>query len=132
GNRERLADRPEREQPDTKLALQASAVSIRLQMPFDGIANVGSHILEVRDTFRVTGDAVTVVFNREVMLAMFTTARNRDRLCVCVDRVLDELGNRLQGIALRQSDDADRVPVVADTQFAALGILCPRGLRFRG
>jgi len=41
-----------------------------------------------------------------------------------VDAVLDELGHRFQRIALRQRDDRNRVPVVADAEIAAGGYLC--------
>jgi hypothetical protein len=36
-----------------------------------------------------------------------------------VDAVLDELGNRLEWIALRKRDDADRVPIIPDPKLAA-------------
>ena len=41
-----------------------------------------------------------------------------------VDAVLDELGYRFQRIALRQRDDRDRIPVVADAEIAAGRYLC--------
>jgi hypothetical protein len=41
-----------------------------------------------------------------------------------VDAVLDEFRYRFQRIALRQRDDRDRVPVVADAEIAAGGHLC--------
>jgi hypothetical protein len=47
--------------------------------------------------------------------------RDRDGRSPRVDAVLDELGDRLQGIALRERDDADRVPIVADFELAAVG-----------
>jgi hypothetical protein len=57
------------------------------------------------------------------MRAVFLAARDRDGLGVRIDAVLDEFRNRLQGIALRERDDADRIPIIADAQLAAVLIL---------
>jgi hypothetical protein len=37
-----------------------------------------------------------------------------------IDAVFHKLGNRLQRIVLRQSDDGDSVPVFADSELAAV------------
>ena len=51
---------------------------------------------------------------------------------MCIDAVFDELGDRLQRIVLRERDDADRVPVIADLELAAVSDLpLPRGVRLR-
>src|SRR6516165_69074 len=51
---------------------------------------------------------------------MLATARDDNGLCVCIDAVLNQLGYGFEGIALRERDNADRVPIVADSQFAPL------------
>src|SRR2546430_3984327 len=66
------------------------------------------------------------------MLAVLAAARDRNDLRVRVDAVLDELGDRLQRVPLRECDDTDRVPVIADPELAAIGGLAlPGGLRLR-
>src|SRR2546430_16608708 len=66
------------------------------------------------------------------MLAVLAAARDRNGLRVRVDAVLDELGDRLQRVPLRERDDTDRVPVIADPELAAIGGLAlPGGLRLR-
>lgn len=54
------------------------------------------------------------------MRAVFTTSRNSDGLGICIDAVLDKLGNGFERVTLREGDDADRVPVIPDLQLAAL------------
>jgi hypothetical protein len=43
-------------------------------------------------------------------------------LRVRIDRVLHEFGDRLQRITLRERDNSDRIPIIADAQLAAV---CP-------
>src|ERR1700689_3757815 len=54
------------------------------------------------------------------MCAVFPAASDGDGLCVRIDAVLDEFGNRLERVALRQSDNSNRIPVIPDSQFAAV------------
>jgi hypothetical protein len=54
------------------------------------------------------------------MRVVFLAARDGDGLRMRIDAVLDELRNRLQWIALRERNDPDRVPVIADAQLAAV------------
>src|SRR2546429_8821766 len=66
------------------------------------------------------------------MLAVLAAARDRNGLRVRVDAVLDELGDRLQRVPLRERDDTDRVPVIADPELAAIGgLVLPGGPRLR-
>ena len=60
------------------------------------------------------------------MAAVLATARDRNGTRVRVDAVLDQLGDRLERIALRQRNDGDRVPVVADPEPAARSRLFSR------
>ena len=53
------------------------------------------------------------------MPAVLAPARDRDGARLGVDAVLHQLGNRLQRAALRQRDDGDGIPVIADLQPAA-------------
>src|SRR2546423_15662533 len=66
------------------------------------------------------------------MLAVLAAARDRNGLRVRVDAVLDELGDRLQRVPLRERDDTDRVPVIAGPELAAIGgLVLPGGPRLR-
>jgi hypothetical protein len=81
---------------------------------------VGGDIFEVRQARGVARHAVAVVLDREIMRAVLAAPGDRDHAGVGVDAVLDELGDRLERVRLRQGDDADGVPVIADAQLAAL------------
>ena len=118
-----LTKRPETQQTDTKLALQ-SPRALRFQLSLYGIADVGRHIVEVRSAVSIPAHALAIVLHPQVMLALVLAASDDDRLRTSVDAVLYELGYRFQWIALRQRDNRDRVPVVADAQIAAGGYLC--------
>jgi hypothetical protein len=67
-------------------------------------------------------DALAVVDHFEVLLTPRLAPDDGDRLCSGVDRVFDELGDRLEGVVLGEGDDADRVPLVADPQSPLVGI----------
>ena len=120
GQQKLFAQRPEAQQADAELALQ-SARALRFQPPLDGIADVRRHVVEIRFAVRIPAHALAVVLHAQVMLSLLLAASDDDRLRTSVDAVLDELRHRLQRIALRQRDDRDRVPVIADAQIAARG-----------
>ena len=126
-HRELLADRPERKQADSELALDALR-PVELQPPLDRVADVGRDVAEVRRAFGVLRDAGAVVGDRQVMLASLPAAGDGDVARACVDRVLDELGDRLQRVLLRQGDDGDRIPVVADAELSGRADLRARSL----
>lgn len=48
---------------------------------------------------------------------MLASACDRDAFRTRIDAVLHELGDRLERIALRERDDADRVPIIANAQL---------------
>jgi hypothetical protein len=50
---------------------------------------------------------------------MLAAARDRHSARFRINAVFDQLGDRLQWAGLRQGDDGDGVPVVADLQLAA-------------
>ena len=52
------------------------------------------------------------------MALVLAAARDGHRMRFRIDAVFHQLGDRLQWAALRQGDDSDRVPVVADLQLA--------------
>src|SRR5229473_2470422 len=54
------------------------------------------------------------------MLVVFATARDRDGSGLGIDAVLDKFGDRFQRVALRERDDANRVPVIANPQLPAI------------
>ena len=64
-------------------------------------------IVKVRDAFAVVDDLY-------VVLALLLAANDRDVLRTGVDGVLDELGDGLQRVILRERDDGDHAPMVAD------------------
>ena len=99
GHGELLPDRPEREQPDPELALDAPG-AVRLQAPLDRVTDVGRDIAEIGDTVLIPRDAGSVVGDHEVVLAALPAAHDGDVPRTRVDRVFDELGHGLQGILL--------------------------------
>ena len=118
GQQQVFAQRPETQQTDAELALQPS-LSVRLQVSLDRIANVRGHVMKVRHAVGVPAHALTVVLHTEIMPAFFLAASNDDRFRPRIDAVFHQLGHRLEGVALRQGDDGDRVPVVSDAEIAA-------------
>ena len=77
-------------------------------------------VLEVWQAFRIARHAIPVILDSEVLLAVLAAARDGDGLRVSIDRVLDEFGDRLERITLKERDDADGVPVIADLEPTAL------------
>ncbi len=63
-------------------------------------------------------DTVAVVDDPQVRLALFTATNDRNVLCMRIDAIFYEFGHCFQRIRLRQSDDADRIPVVSDPEFS--------------
>ena len=57
------------------------------------------------------------------MSVMFFATSDGDRPGMCIDGVLDELRDCLERIALRECDDPNRIPVVADLESTAIFIL---------
>jgi hypothetical protein len=76
-------------------------------------------VFEVRQPVGIAGDAVAIVFHHQIVLSVLAASRDGDGLGVRIDAVLDEFRDGLQRVALRKSDDTDRIPVIADPQFAA-------------
>ena len=77
-------------------------------------------IAKVRPAVRIAGNALSVIPNLQVVAAFAATANDRDIRCAGVDGILDQLSDGLQRIRLRQRDDRDRIPVIADAKFAPL------------
>jgi hypothetical protein len=89
-------------------------------------------VLEIWLPLLVPRHPVTIVPDREIMLSMLSPSGDGDRLRVRVDAVLDEFRDGLQGIALRQRNDAYGVPIIPDLQPAPIGIpAAARGLILR-
>ena len=91
--------------------------AFRLKAALDRVANVGGDVLEVGQIPLIARDAVAVILDREVMSVVLLAADDGDVLRVGIDRVLHELRDGLERIALREGDDADRVPMVADASL---------------
>lgn len=51
---------------------------------------------------------------------MFLAPGDGNRLGMRIDAVFDEFRNRFQGVALRQRDDPNRIPVVPNSQLTAV------------
>ena len=49
------------------------------------------------------------------MRAVFSAASDRIGLRLGIDAVLNELGNRFERITLRQRNNADRIPIIAES-----------------
>ena len=91
---------------------------------------MGGHVAEVGQSFLVQGNALSIVYDFEVQIPPLPAANDGNVSGVGVYAVLHKLGYRLERIVLRQRDDGDGIPVVADAQlpavsfFATLGNLC--------
>jgi hypothetical protein len=73
-HRQRVADCPERQQPDAELALQTLSASLRLQPPLDRIADVGGHVLEVGPPVTIARDPSPSSLTVEVVFAVLAAA----------------------------------------------------------
>src|SRR6516162_2345843 len=80
-------------------------------------------VFEIRQPARIARDTVAIILDLQIVTAMLPPARDDNGLGVRVDAVLDQLGDGFEGIALRERDNADRVPIIADSQFAPLRCL---------
>ena len=118
GQQKLFPQRPEAQQADAEFALQA-ARALRLELALDGVADVGRHVVEIRLAVGIPAHALAVVLHAQVVLPLLLAPGDDDRLRPRIDAVLDQLGHRLERIALRQGDDRDRIPVIADAQVAA-------------
>ncbi len=81
---------------------------------------MGGDITKVWPPVRIAGNALPVIPDLQVVAAFAATANDRDISCAGIDGVFDQLSDGLQRIRLRQSDDRDRIPVVANAEFASL------------
>ena len=79
-------------------------------------------ILEVWQTVGTTRNAVAVIFDGQVVSVVLLSPRNGDGLGPGIDAVLDELCDCRQRVALRERNDANRVPIVADAKFTAVAL----------
>ena len=88
---------------------------------------MGGNILKVRLAFIVTGNAFAIIGDAQELFAAFLAANDADVLRLCINAVLDELCDGLERIVLRERDDGDRAPGVADAQFSFGPILSRSG-----
>ena len=122
-----FAQRPETQQTDSEFALQPTR-ALRFQAPLDGVADVRRHIMKIRLAVGVLAHAIAVVLHAQVMLSLLLATGDDDRFRARINTILDQLGHRLEGVALRERNDGDRIPVIADAQIAAGAR--PAGLRY--
>ena len=78
------------------------------------------NITKVRPPVSTARNALPVIPDLQVVATFAATANDRDIRCASIDRILDQLGDGLQRIRLRQRNDRDRIPVIADAKFAPL------------
>ena len=81
------------------------------------------HIFEVWFSLIVPGNAIPVIRDSKKGFTMFASAGDRNVARVGVDTVFNELCNCLQRVRLRQGDDIDRIPVIANPQLSGLSFL---------
>ena len=117
GQRQFLSQRPKGKQADAKLTLKSGG-AFHLEPSLHGVANMCGDIAKVRPAVGIAGNALAVIPDLQVVAAFAATANDRDIRCAGIDGILDQLGDGLQRIRLRQRDDRDRIPVVADAEFA--------------
>jgi len=115
GHGELLTDRPEAEQTNAELALDALG-AVCLETSFDRIADVRAYIAKIRDAIVISGYTLPVIAHHQVMLTPFPTPGDVDLPGTGVNAVFHELSHRFERIALRQRDDGDGVPIVTDTK----------------
>ena len=94
-----LADRPETQQADAELALNVAG-ALALEGALDRVADMGGDVVEVGHALRVQPDALAIVHDTQVVLALLAAADDGDVTGVRVDGVLDELGDCLQRAVL--------------------------------
>ena len=80
---------------------------------------MGRYVAEIRPAGVVARHAFAIVADREKMAPVLAPTRDRHSARLRINAVFDQLGDRLQWAGLRQGDDSDGVPVVADLQLAA-------------
>jgi hypothetical protein len=76
--------------------------------------------MEIRLACGVAGNAGAIVLDAEAMTSLFPGAGDRDVAGAGVDAVFDELGDGLERVALREGDDGDGIPVIADAELAVV------------
>jgi hypothetical protein len=91
-------------------------------MLFDGVANMSSDILKVRQAAGVAADAFAVIFDAQKMDSLFLSTNQSDVLRAGIDAILDEFGDGFEWIALGKGNNADRVPIIANTQLAGISV----------
>ena len=112
---------------DAELALDA-ARPLALEGALDRNRRRGWRRSRSRAPGGVEPDTLAVVPHPQKRLAPFIAPDDGDVLGARVDRVLDELGDRLQRAVLGKGDDGDGVPLIADAQPAATVLAPPRSL----
>src|SRR3989442_10673508 len=90
-----------------------------VEAPFERVADVRRHVVEIGDPLAAEWHAAPVVGDPEEDPAAAAPAGDGDAGRPGVDAVLHQLRDRLLRIGLRARDDLDRRPLVADLQAAA-------------
>ena len=72
------------------------------------------HILEVRFPLFIPGNTIPVVYDAQIGFTVLAATGYRNIAGIGINTVFNEFRHRLQRIRLRQSNDIDRIPVIAD------------------
>src|SRR5437762_7902644 len=71
-------------------------------------------VLEVRQPVRIARETVAIVFDLYVVFTVLATTRDDNGPGVRIDTVLDQLGDGFERTTLRERDNTDRVPIIAE------------------
>lgn len=87
---------------------------------------MGGHKAEVWEALRISGNAVTITGDPQVVDPLFSSSRDDHVAGARIDTVLNEFSHSLERIALGKGNDGDGVPIIADAELSTL--LFDRGL----
>ena len=81
---------------------------------------MGGDKLEVRQAVGAARHALAVISHGQIVCAVLAAAHDGNGCGLRIHAVLDELGDRLEWVGLRERDNSNGIPIIADPQFAAL------------
>jgi hypothetical protein len=90
--------------------------AIRFQPPLYRVADVGRDITEIGPALGIARHAFPIIPDGKIEPAMLAPPRDGDGTGLGVDAVLNQLGDCLERTALRERDDGDGIPVIANLQ----------------
>jgi hypothetical protein len=76
------------------------------------------HVSEIRLPLLIPANSISVILNPQKMNALLLPARQSDVSGTRINAILDKLRDRLERITLRKRNDPNRIPIIANPQFA--------------